>query len=124
MFGLGRCVGCCSEADATNSELVDQMPTSAAPNFTEENLPGDSMKGAGVLLVNKERSMKLEERQETVIDGDAKYTGQWLGDKRHGHGVRVRIDGQRYEGQFVDDKAHGVGKCVAPNGNTYEGTCH
>eukprot|EP00403_Amphidinium_massartii_P012579 CAMPEP_0178416990 /NCGR_PEP_ID=MMETSP0689_2-20121128/24347_1 /TAXON_ID=160604 /ORGANISM="Amphidinium massartii, Strain CS-259" /LENGTH=380 /DNA_ID=CAMNT_0020038349 /DNA_START=164 /DNA_END=1304 /DNA_ORIENTATION=+ len=66
-------------------------------------------------------SADLEERPETIVEGGAKYVGQWKGSVRHGYGVITQPDGSRYEGVFHEGQAHGEGKFVASNGNRYEG---
>jgi len=61
------------------------------------------------------------ERPPVVLEGAIKYTGQWRGEMREGHGVLERPDGGRYEGQFVANKAQGFGKLSHTNGDVYEG---
>ena len=36
------------------------------------------------------------------MDG-TQYTGEWLDDMRHGHGLYYFANGDRYEGGWVDD---------------------
>lgn len=84
------------------------------------------------------------QRELTVLDNGAKYTGQWKqnmrhgygtqewkdgatytgywkNDKAHGHGVFHHVSGDRYEGHWKQDKAHGQGKFTHMNGSTYNG---
>ncbi|CAJ1371268.1 unnamed protein product [Effrenium voratum] len=52
-------------------------------------------------------------------DGGVRYTGQWLGEMRHGFGLLER-EGSCYEGQFQNNMAHGSGRLVC-GGDTYDG---
>jgi len=56
-----------------------------------------------------------------LVEGGARYDGQWSNNKRHGQGIYVRPDGSWYEGRFEDGWAHGYGKYTAASGNVYEG---
>ena len=49
----------------------------------------------------------VEERGEVHFKDGATYTGQWLGNMKHGYGVQVWKDGAKYEGYWKDNKAHG-----------------
>ena len=60
-------------------------------------------------------------RDETILPNGAKYTGEWLGERRDGHGFQVWVDGSRYEGSWADDKANGFGKLYHADGDIYEG---
>eukprot|EP00971_Amphidinium_carterae_P118733 2352354-Amphidinium_carterae.1 len=107
MFLVSGCA-CCTDAEKNRNanDLLDGRGTDMAPSSLAEDYLG-GMPNAVTMTKGKE----LEERPEVVVEGEARYTGQWLGNKRYGHGCHVRPDGQRYEGQFVDDKAHGHGIC-------------
>mmetsp|Transcript_39597 Transcript_39597/g.99556 ORF Transcript_39597/g.99556 Transcript_39597/m.99556 type:complete len:479 (-) Transcript_39597:126-1562(-) len=64
----------------------------------------------------------LVDRPETPVDGgQAWYTGQWLGDSRHGRGTVTWTSGQRYEGQFNGDLFHGRGVFEDADGSKYKG---
>jgi len=52
--------------------------------------------------------LKREQRAEYTYKSGAKYTGEWVGELRDGHGVQVWPDGGRYEGQFREDKAEAM----------------
>lgn len=63
----------------------------------------------------------LVECPEREIEGGSRYTGQWLGDERHGRGLLLTHDGLRYEGQLRHNMAHGRGTFVEADGSKYEG---
>eukprot|EP00443_Scrippsiella_acuminata_P099286 CAMPEP_0115636488 /NCGR_PEP_ID=MMETSP0272-20121206/33696_1 /TAXON_ID=71861 /ORGANISM="Scrippsiella trochoidea, Strain CCMP3099" /LENGTH=302 /DNA_ID=CAMNT_0003073497 /DNA_START=118 /DNA_END=1027 /DNA_ORIENTATION=- len=63
----------------------------------------------------------LEASGAVILEGGVKYTGQWNGHVREGHGTLERPDGGRYEGQFADNKAHGNGKLSYASGDVYDG---
>jgi len=71
--------------------------------------------------VSKSRFKEREKKKEIKLKSGAKYTGEWLGDKRDGYGVQIWKDGSRYEGTWLDDKAHGSGKLYHADGDVYEG---
>ncbi|CAJ1328922.1 unnamed protein product [Effrenium voratum] len=50
-----------------------------------------------------------------------KYTGQWKGGQRDGHGVQEWPDGARFEGQWRNGLAEGYGKFIHADGDVYEG---
>ena len=53
----------------------------------------------------------------------ARYMGQWVHGRRHGHGV-LRLDDEEesyYDGDWENERRHGFGKMVYPTGNRYEG---
>ena len=53
----------------------------------------------------------------------ARYMGQWVHGRRHGHGV-LRLDDEEesyYDGNWENDRRHGFGLMVYPSGNRYEG---
>lgn len=64
----------------------------------------------------------MEKRPETVLQDGSKYTGEWLGTKKHGYGVKLWQDGTRYEGQWLNDKANGQGTLRHADGDEYTGT--
>merc|ERR1719199_1034041 len=64
---------------------------------------------------------ELEERPASKVEAGATYTGQWLGNLRHGQGVLTRPDGQKYTGSFECGRSHGYGVFIAADGNKYEG---
>lgn len=49
------------------------------------------------------------------------YIGHWQGNKRHGKGRHVHLNGDIYEGEFVEDVRQGYGKYTFASGETYEG---
>ena len=66
-------------------------------------------------------SSSLKERPRTVVEENAYYTGQWMGDKRHGHGQIEKKGIGTYEGEFANARAMGEGRFVKLNGDVYEG---
>mmetsp|Transcript_19648 Transcript_19648/g.52397 ORF Transcript_19648/g.52397 Transcript_19648/m.52397 type:complete len:392 (-) Transcript_19648:674-1849(-) len=63
----------------------------------------------------------LRPRPRTLVDMDAFYTGQWLGEKRHGYGQIEKKGIGVYDGEFANDRAMGEGRFVKLNGDVYEG---
>ena len=47
--------------------------------------------------------------------------GDWVDDKRRGHGVHYFASGDRYDGDWVDNKRHGHGVYYHANGDRYDG---
>ena len=64
---------------------------------------------------------QLEERGEVHFKNGATYTGQWLGNMKHGYGVQVWKDGAKYEGHWRFNKACGHGKFWHVDGDVFEG---
>ena len=64
-----------------------------------------------------------ELRETTILerDGNAKYTGMWNRDNRHGKGKQVMPSGEVYEGYWQHDKKHGYGRIIYYNGESYIG---
>ena len=64
----------------------------------------------------------VQEKEETQISGDTKYTGQWsTAGHRHGRGVMIWEDGAKYEGTWKNDRAEGKGRLIHSDGDVYEG---
>mmetsp|Transcript_1297 Transcript_1297/g.3160 ORF Transcript_1297/g.3160 Transcript_1297/m.3160 type:complete len:932 (+) Transcript_1297:106-2901(+) len=51
----------------------------------------------------------------------SEYTGEWMGNKRHGTGLQQWPDGSRYEGRWLNDMMHGKGRFTHEDGSYYEG---
>lgn len=51
----------------------------------------------------------------------ARYSGQWLGQRRHGFGVQNWPDGAAFKGQWENDCATGKGQFQHSNGDVYIG---
>eukprot|EP00419_Tripos_fusus_P024056 CAMPEP_0172719238 /NCGR_PEP_ID=MMETSP1074-20121228/75391_1 /TAXON_ID=2916 /ORGANISM="Ceratium fusus, Strain PA161109" /LENGTH=332 /DNA_ID=CAMNT_0013544571 /DNA_START=135 /DNA_END=1130 /DNA_ORIENTATION=- len=62
-----------------------------------------------------------EKRVKHTFSNGATYTGEWLGNLRHGTGVQEWPDGARYEGEWALDKTKGKGKFQHVGGDVYEG---
>ena len=67
--------------------------------------------------------LQRELRETTILerDGNAKYTGMWNRDNRHGKGKQVMPNGEVYEGYWQHDKKHGYGRIIYYNGESYIG---
>ena len=52
---------------------------------------------------------------------EIKYIGEWLNDKREGHGTYHWINGDKYVGQFKNLKRHGQGKYFYSEGGSWSG---
>lgn len=63
---------------------------------------------------------QVTNRQKKYKDGSI-YTGDFLGDKRHGNGKLIFPDGGIYEGEWLDDHPHGYGERRHPDGSMYKG---
>jgi len=59
---------------------------------------------------------------------DERYEGEWLNDKRHGHGKITWDNERRHEGEFVNGMADGYGEYISKNfhykGQFKEGRYH
>lgn len=86
--------------------------TSRAP---KDQASPSTPRGARAAGAEKERV----ERPEYIFENGDKYSGQWLGDSRDGHGVLVYENGARYDGQWVADKVEGYGVYIGDH--TYTG---
>jgi hypothetical protein len=50
-------------------------------------------------------------RANIFLNANESYRGEWLNDRRHGHGVLIDHRHQSmYEGEFVHDRRHGHGR--------------
>jgi len=101
---------CCHEPYA---EILRSTPV-------DDNLKLPVAEGNGN-AASSTATIRLEERPTIEIEGNAKYTGQWLGELRQGWGVVYRPDGGRYEGELVGNRANGKGRFKKANGDVYEG---
>lgn len=98
-------------------KLPDGEPTWPEPTNSNCSTSAGSRSGYQSM-----RSDGLEDRRPTPIDGGlGMYTGQWLGDTRHGAGSVVWSSGQRYDGQFRNDLPHGRGIFIEADGGCYDG---
>ena len=52
-----------------------------------------------------------------MLRGGGRYEGDYIDDKRTGHGIYTWADGNRYEGDFLDGKMHGRGIFTWANKN-------
>jgi len=111
------CNQCCVRATDT-SEIDASVPTQYIHD--ESSAASPQMKHAMVFQADV-GDKDLVDRGDVVVEGSARYKGQWKGIYFHGQGTLSRPDGSWYEGQFDQGRAHGHGKFVAQNGNSYEG---
>jgi len=51
----------------------------------------------------------------------AVYTGDWLGNQRHGYGRQTWQDGAIFEGEWQENRAEGKGRFVHQDADTYAG---
>uniref|UniRef100_A0A2K6V6A7 Radial spoke head 1 homolog n=1 Tax=Saimiri boliviensis boliviensis TaxID=39432 RepID=A0A2K6V6A7_SAIBB len=51
----------------------------------------------------------------------ARYTGEYVRNKKHGQGTFIYPDGSRYEGEWANDLRHGYGVYYYVNNDTYTG---
>ena len=77
--------------------------------------------GSGVPVYASVHQSQVEKREPVRFKNGVIYTGEWLGNMRHGHGVQVWPDGARYEGTWENGKATGYGKFTHVDGDVYEG---
>ena len=66
-------------------------------------------------------SNQIEQRDDVTFRNGAVYSGQWLGNHKHGWGVQRWPDGARYEGNWKNSKASGKGKFWHYDGDVFEG---
>uniref|UniRef100_A0A2K5EQN2 Radial spoke head 1 homolog n=1 Tax=Aotus nancymaae TaxID=37293 RepID=A0A2K5EQN2_AOTNA len=72
-------------------------------------------------------SEELDEEGENDIGGiyrfknGARYTGEYVRNKKHGQGTFIYPDGSRYEGEWANDQRHGYGVYYYVNNDTYTG---
>eukprot|EP00439_Symbiodinium_sp_Y106_P033850 s5282_g4.t1 len=63
----------------------------------------------------------MQERPLFRFRSGSSYTGQWLGNERHGLGVQQWFDGAVYQGTWEHNCAHGQGRFVHTDGDVYCG---
>ena len=63
--------------------------------------------GSGGMNMDDIDESQLEDRGQVHFKNGATYTGQWLGNMKHGWGTQVWKDGAKYEGNWQEDKQHG-----------------
>ena len=68
-----------------------------------------------------DRDEPIETRPSQTLQDGSVYTGDWKGQKRHGHGVCKFKDGTDYEGTWENDVYHGEGKLTHSAGHVYTG---
>jgi len=66
-------------------------------------------------------SGKRQFKQHRYKNGNI-YIGEWLGDKRDGHGKHLWSNGDVYSGDWKDDMQHGWGKSTWIDGSCYKGS--
>lgn len=54
--------------------------------------------------------MKIFIRGETIWADKKRYVGEYLDDKKHGHGTFEWGNGKKYEGEWINGKQNGRGK--------------
>ena len=76
-----------------------------------------------LILPARAENPLLEQREECLLEGGEKYTGEWLRgtQTRCGFGRQIFIDGTIYEGMWENGKAHGKGRVIHADGEYYEG---
>lgn len=58
---------------------------------------------------------------DTIKDGETIYSGEFIQDKKNGHGVITYKDGSKYTGEFFNDEKEGHGTLISSNGDKYVG---
>jgi len=121
---MGHCLCISAEQADQHQQEVEPFPghkgSASADGSKKGFTPGyDSnvMSGPPGDTYSKERV----ERPTVLLEHGVKYTGQWKGDKRDGHGVQEWPDGARFDGQWRDGLAEGYGKFMHADGDVYEG---
>jgi len=66
-------------------------------------------------------SAELEEALSEMENDTEVYDGEYVEDKRHGHGTLKCANGNVYVGEFKDGKFHGHGTLKYKNGDVYDG---
>ena len=112
LIGLGRFIneeGACFEGIFENGNLVSKAKII-------KNIDNQKVTYFGE-VVDFKKNGKGEETCE-----DYKYTGEFLGDLKHGQGrLELLKDGNIYEGEFTRGEMTGKGKYIWQNGQRYEG---
>lgn len=90
--------------EGRDSTLERAENTDRAGNITDSSTPA-----------------QLQKKKEVKLSDGSIYTGEWMGDIRHGHGKLVFPDGGVYRGQWQNDKPHGSGTRTYPDGSKYTG---
>ena len=86
-----------------NLVVVDEEEAHPGPTFvTKEYNDGTYV---GFVDAN---GFRCKNGKMTYFDGST-HDGEWLHDKKNGHGVTIYNDGARYKGSWVDDLRHGYG---------------
>mmetsp|Transcript_56050 Transcript_56050/g.122544 ORF Transcript_56050/g.122544 Transcript_56050/m.122544 type:complete len:622 (+) Transcript_56050:90-1955(+) len=91
------------------------------PSENEEKLRTNTQLDSAALPGSDEKIASKEKRPPHTYPNGAVYTGEWIGEKRHGRGLQVWSDGAKYEGDWVDDKAQGEGRFDHVGGDFYVG---
>ncbi|OLQ08607.1 Phosphatidylinositol 4-phosphate 5-kinase 5 [Symbiodinium microadriaticum] len=71
--------------------------------------------------IAKGSARHVQERPLFRFRSGSSYTGQWLGNERHGLGVQQWFDGAVYQGTWEHNCAHGQGRFVHTDGDVYCG---
>ncbi len=57
-----------------------------------------------------------------LSNGDCEYSGDFINDKRHGHGIMTWPDGRQFDGQWFNGKQEGEGNFTNTEGISRRGT--
>lgn len=60
-------------------------------------------------------------KENVLLPNNARYTGYFLNELKHGYGVQIWPDGAKYEGYWKNNKAFGKGKFIHVDGDIYDG---
>ena len=108
-------------ADAAKAAADAEPPADGEPPAEEEEKPPLEMvtksyrQGKGTYVFKP-----IEEGEDPNLSGGY-YEGEFVDNKKHGHGVMVFPDKSKYEGDFVRDVMHGRGRYEYPSGDFYVG---
>ncbi len=58
---------------------------------------------------------------ENSVEGDYKYFGEFINNKKEGYGTIEWKDGSKYQGEFKDNQINGYGMIKYPNNQFYQG---
>ena len=95
---MGNCNGIFSKC--TGGEEVDRIDKTDVKKAVEKNKKMKDDNKVGGAFDTSKYSNNREKRPEQVLPNGAKYTGEWIGEKRDGQGIQIWVDNSKYEGQW------------------------
>ena len=101
-----------NDADAVTSE--NSVVAAPTKNLTGVFMFVDGSKYEGEYREGQD-GKPVRHGKGTYVQGEERYTGDWVNDQMHGEGRYHFASSAVYEGNFQDNKFHGHGKYTWPN---------